>query len=290
MKVIFSRKGFDSSAGGSPSLIFPDGTLFSIPIPSTDENYYSELAFQYEGDSIQKILNDLIGSHSISGKKKEVCDFSLRQQSCHYDPMPIANVSKFVLGQGGSAAAHLLNQHVGVGDIFLFYGWFKQVEKQDGIWKYSYESKDIHLIWSWMKVGELLDIGTANQREQVLAKRPYLKTHPHLMDYRDSPRDPPNWIYISEVGGMLPYSENRRLTDFRPYVGRSTWRLPNCFNQPLAFSFLKNFFPDGDEVIVKYRGYGQEFVLNLDLIQSLTAREEIMIYLSANIFNVQTFN
>ena len=40
MKYIFSRKGFDSTAGGYPSLIFPDGSLFSVPIPSSKDKYF----------------------------------------------------------------------------------------------------------------------------------------------------------------------------------------------------------------------------------------------------------
>ena len=33
MKVVLSRKGFDSSAGGVASPIMPDGTMLSLPIP-----------------------------------------------------------------------------------------------------------------------------------------------------------------------------------------------------------------------------------------------------------------
>jgi hypothetical protein len=33
MKIILSRKGFDSASGGVPSPIFPDGTMMSLPIP-----------------------------------------------------------------------------------------------------------------------------------------------------------------------------------------------------------------------------------------------------------------
>ncbi len=33
MKLVLSRKGFDSSAGGFPSPIFPDGRMLSLPIP-----------------------------------------------------------------------------------------------------------------------------------------------------------------------------------------------------------------------------------------------------------------
>ncbi len=47
-KLILSRKGFDSKAGGCPSPIFPDGTLYSLPIPGDDDDdevpiYYSDL-------------------------------------------------------------------------------------------------------------------------------------------------------------------------------------------------------------------------------------------------------
>ena len=37
MKVILSRKGFDSSYGGIPSPILPDGRLVSFPIPSPSD-------------------------------------------------------------------------------------------------------------------------------------------------------------------------------------------------------------------------------------------------------------
>ena len=38
MKVVFSRKGFDSQYGGMPSPILSDGTLLSLPIPSKEDN------------------------------------------------------------------------------------------------------------------------------------------------------------------------------------------------------------------------------------------------------------
>ena len=42
-KLIISRKGFDSGSGGCPSPIFPDGTMFSLPIPSGDEEMFEDL-------------------------------------------------------------------------------------------------------------------------------------------------------------------------------------------------------------------------------------------------------
>jgi hypothetical protein len=35
IKLVLSRKGFDSANGGIPSPIFPDGRLLSLPIPAT---------------------------------------------------------------------------------------------------------------------------------------------------------------------------------------------------------------------------------------------------------------
>lgn len=44
MKIILSRKGFDSSNGGQPNPIMPDGTLLSLPIPDPDgNNEFSDL-------------------------------------------------------------------------------------------------------------------------------------------------------------------------------------------------------------------------------------------------------
>lgn len=45
MKVILSRKGFDSSAGCIASPILPDGTLLSLPIPGESNTKYSEICY-----------------------------------------------------------------------------------------------------------------------------------------------------------------------------------------------------------------------------------------------------
>lgn len=57
MKVILSRKGFDSVNGGIVSPILEDGTMISFPIPSTDANTYSEL--EYNGIPYPQLLHDL---------------------------------------------------------------------------------------------------------------------------------------------------------------------------------------------------------------------------------------
>ena len=57
MKVILSRKGFDSSNGGIPSPIMEDGQLIPFPIPSCDLDRYDDL--YYKDDSYHKLVSDL---------------------------------------------------------------------------------------------------------------------------------------------------------------------------------------------------------------------------------------
>ena len=52
MKVILSRKGFDSSSGRMCNPILPDGILLSLPIPGESKmkentNRYDELKISY---------------------------------------------------------------------------------------------------------------------------------------------------------------------------------------------------------------------------------------------------
>ena len=42
-KTDHQPQGFDSGSGGCPSPIFPDGTMFSLPIPSRDREQFADL-------------------------------------------------------------------------------------------------------------------------------------------------------------------------------------------------------------------------------------------------------
>ena len=57
MKVVLSRKGFDSSNGGIVSPIFEDGTMISFPIPSDDSDRFSDL--HYKGGKFCHVDPDL---------------------------------------------------------------------------------------------------------------------------------------------------------------------------------------------------------------------------------------
>jgi len=145
MKVILSRKGFDSSSGGKPSPIL-NGQMLSIPIP---EGYsgvsYEDIGFEHDG-------------HRYSYKKL-MDDMSIRQFSeCHMDPdirVDLYNALpegwKPGFGQAGGSATELAG--VRTGDLFLFFGSFREAELHSKGFRFKPGTTEIHAIWGYMKVG-----------------------------------------------------------------------------------------------------------------------------------------
>ena len=118
MKVILSRKGFDSSAGGMMSPIMENDDLLSLPIPIGGENKtYGEVF--YGKRSLRDLLVEL-------NPRFNFCD-------CHLDPdiEESRHACKLrgwrpAFGQCGAAATTLKRLDVGEGDVFLFLGIFTE--------------------------------------------------------------------------------------------------------------------------------------------------------------------
>lgn len=104
MRIIFSRKGFDSSAGGCPSPIL-DGRPVSLPIPTSrrSNTTYGDLGL---GELVHRTTRGRLNASAL----------------CHDDPMFADGLCWF--GQVGAAQGHLRRQGVGPGDVFLFFGLF----------------------------------------------------------------------------------------------------------------------------------------------------------------------
>lgn len=209
MKIILSRKGFDSSNGGMPSPIMPNGELLSMPIPSDDSISYADLS--YKGKSYESILKELNPKFS--------------SKSCHLDPDIRENVRnasvdnwKPAFGQIGSAAAYL-RSNVEVGDIILFFGWFRGVINENGSYKFCtprhtddfYKYADLQIIYGYMQIGAVM-----TDSEKI--KKYYW--HPHSSAGRLAVDT--NALYIpserlsfcdKKAGcGVLDYREDRVLT------------------------------------------------------------------------------
>jgi len=104
MRIVLSRKGFDSSAGGRPSPIV-GGRPVSLPIPTSrrSRTTYADLGL---AELVQGVTRQRIRGDSL----------------CHDDPM-FAN-GRCWFGQCGAAQGHLRRHNVGIGDVFLFFGLF----------------------------------------------------------------------------------------------------------------------------------------------------------------------
>ncbi|QFT78840.1 hypothetical protein [Erythrobacter sp. THAF29] len=112
MRIVFSRKGFDSSAGGGPSPIV-DGRPLSLPIPA--------------GAASRTSYGDLgLGEHAAKASRGKLGADDL----CHHDPMFLGD-GKCVFGQCGAAQTHLERQGVGIGDVFVFFGLFADEETRE---------------------------------------------------------------------------------------------------------------------------------------------------------------
>src|SRR5215467_4151797 len=100
MRIILSRKGFDSGSGGCPSPIFPDRSMFSLPIPYPRSPVtFDDLV--WSGRAIGPLVERL-----TKGKVRRT-DFA------HLDPdlrpklRPRPDGWRPALGQLGSAQSHL---------------------------------------------------------------------------------------------------------------------------------------------------------------------------------------
>ena len=150
MKVILSRKGFDSSCGGQASPILPDGTLLSLPIPSNDVHKYSELSWGCL--SYLDIIKQLKHKTTLN-----------ERSHCHLDPDLRATTLlrtdrwKPAFGQTGSSLTELRDNGVKEGDLFLFFGWFKKTEYYNEQLRYIPKSPNLHVIYGYMQIGNIVD-------------------------------------------------------------------------------------------------------------------------------------
>ncbi len=265
MKIILSRKGFDSSSGGVPSPIFPDGSLCSLPIPD------SRSPIRLGTLSFRETALASIATHLTRGR-------ITARTRVHLDPDLAAATMRrergwhAVFGQSGASQSHLARQGVGVGDLFLFFGWFRRVGQIDRRWRYLRDAPDLHVIFGWLQVGELARVDNS-----LRARHPWLSYHPHLSNHRARN----NTIYLraptlalaglraSGAGVFHRFHPALQLT--ADGYSRRVWKLPRAFaprdgRTPLSYHADPcRWTPDGrDRVLLRTAGRGQEFVLDCD--------------------------
>jgi hypothetical protein len=255
VKIVLSRKGFDSSIGGCPSPIFEDGSLCSLPIPSRSSTLkFDEIAWKRE--SLGRVVSDLTKSR-VKGSDVAHLDPDLNALSLHRRPgwRPL-------FGQTDTAQRHLENQGVEAGDLFLFFGWFREAEIVSGRYRFRRGAPDLHVLFGWLRVSEVWRLYESPRQTPDWALE-----HPHVVANLGSR----NTVYVSrdaQSGGVFP--------SFRPDLAltapgvrlRTSWRLPEWFHPRGRGSMLtyhrKDQFSsdDSDFVLVDSAKRGQEFVLD----------------------------
>ena len=168
MKIIFSRKGADSAAGGCASAIV-DGRPISIPIPTKlpTATCYGDLA-----DPLPQMIADLTRGRLSPDKP------------CHLDP----DISRYALkcprphgwrgafGQISAALSHLRNANIQTGDLFLFWGLYQACTRTEAGWRYIGPKR--HGIFGWLQIDQIIDLGPNDSH--ALTQYPWLHQHPHV--------------------------------------------------------------------------------------------------------------
>jgi hypothetical protein len=181
MKIILSRKGFDSSYGGYPSPMLPNGKLISLPVPDpNDSNNYSDLKLD-DKQTYFDLMRKLNPKIKLHGKWHELT----KDTKCHLDPDIYTRIIKRrknwkpCFGQMNAAQTHLSNQEVEENDLFLFFGWFKQTEKdKDGELRFKENAPDLHIIFGYFQIGQILQV---NDKIKI---PDWMRDHPHAKNER----------------------------------------------------------------------------------------------------------
>ena len=224
MRIIFSRKGFDSAAGGGPSPIL-DGRPVTLPIPglAASRTTYGALGL---GEHVRRASRGRYGANDL----------------CHHDPMFLPD-GNCLFGQCGAAQSHLANQGVGPGDVFLFFGLFLEQGTRD----------PHHRIFGYLRIAEIVALASCEaERVAELARH----GHPHAL--RMEERN--DTVYAGEGRMAAHAGEALRLTV--PDGPLSTWRVPGWL-RPGNLTYHRKperWLPDG---LLKAAPRGQEFVTNI---------------------------
>ncbi len=266
MRIIVSRKGFDSSSGGVPSPIFPDGRMLSLPIPDR----LSRIAYADISGNGWATMGELVSQ--LAGMPPT--------HRAHLDPdlvfdsFPRSEGWRPILGQVGSAEGHLRKQGVRKGDIFLFFGLFRRVEQAASGWRFLSDSNPIHALFGWLQIADRVSVSAWPVADRWALYHPHFAREP----------DESNVIYVSNerltlaqreckgiagAGAFSFFSPRLRLT--APTSDRpGLWLLPQWFypehrKSALSFHGEPSRWKRGSSgVLLSSVSRGQEFVLDCE--------------------------
>jgi hypothetical protein len=224
MRVIFSRKGFDSAAGKVPSPII-EGEPISLPIPAKGR---SKTSYRLAGlgKIVEQVTKGCIDADNL----------------CHEDPVFLNG--RWAFGQTGGPQSHPEKNGVGVGDVFLFFGLFASCNGRDRH----------HRIFGYLEVEEVRRLGS--QPSESDNPEGFLRQHPHTIgEWNEN-----NTLYLGSGAKSRSAHPSLRLT--KPGALVSIWSVPTWLKEAgLTYHSNPTRWADDNELRVASRG--QEFVSNI---------------------------
>ena len=263
VKLVLSRKAFDSGAGKVANPILDDGSMIPMPIPD------KQSPIRYQDITVAGHNLGTVAAALTRGRTRA-------DHFAHLDPDLIESAHprepgwRPIFGQVGSAQSVLAREGVDRGDLFLFFGWFRRVTDAGGQLRFVPGAPDLHVIWGWMQIDEVVPVvGNVEHPD-------WAKYHPHIA----GSRGPGNTLYVARdkltlngvdldlpgAGVFSHFDDRLQLT--KPGSSRSLWRLPSWFapdgsRPPLGYhSDLGRWRTDENHVDLQSAARGQEFVLD----------------------------
>ena len=268
MKIILSRKGFDSSSGGVASPIFQSGQICSLPIPdhSTDNQQLPRYQDLITGDVCVGSLVQELTRGRISADRTPHLDPDL-----DYNSVPRKAGWKPIFGQADAAERHLQKNDVGEGDVFLFFGWFRQVELIAGAYRYIRDAPDLHVIFGWLQIERRIPVGKDEEIPDWASDHAHCAREKHGnpdVIYTSTDKMHLPSISINRSGAGVFHRFDQRLCLTMPGQNRSVWQLPRwlCLEdgkQGLSYHrSAARWTLQEDCTRLRSVGRGQEFVLD----------------------------
>ncbi len=235
--------------------------MISLPIPVEGEQLsYGDLSLD-KGMSYFDIMKMLTPTILVNGRREMVSSSA----ACHLDPDISSSVLKRkagwkgLFGQIDAAQGHLTNRGVSPGDLFLFFGWFRNTvminerlvfDRQDPTGR--------HIIFGYLQVAEIWNLtGTTTLP-------PWSRYHPHASRRRRKNKS--NTVYVArqtlswcEAPGFGVFHIHPSVVLTAEGCTRSKWRLPGFFQGASISYHSPSSWSDG---CFRSAAKGQEFVID----------------------------
>jgi len=223
-KIILSRKGFDSSAGGDYSPFDPaTGKYIVLPIPMSKEECRISNSLRFEEVKIKKgyfkecnasNLEELV--KMVTTKRKAIITRYKKSveesEYAHFDPWlgrcpwlaAESNHSIGAFGQVDKTQTHLSKLGIGEGSLFLFFSRFKPIDntRENTIVpdiNYKHLKAGIYFIYGWLRVREVIkSFEEIHNKLDEKEEKELRSRHPHATPkYFENCQGKNNTIYIA---------------------------------------------------------------------------------------------